>query len=39
MSLVDFVKIPVEVSLIVISFLLVISMIASVVVKKSEQKR
>src|SRR5688572_3696700 len=34
MSLVDFVKIPVEISLIVLSFLLVISMIASVVVKK-----
>lgn len=34
MSLVDFIKIPVEISLIVISFLLVISMIASVVMKK-----
>jgi len=36
MSLVDFVKIPVEISLIVISFLLAISMIASVVVKKDQ---
>jgi tellurite resistance protein TerC len=30
----DFVKIPVEISLIVISFLLAVSMIASVIVKK-----
>jgi tellurite resistance protein TerC len=34
MSLADFIKIPVEISLIVILFLLVISMIASVVVRK-----
>lgn len=34
MSLVDFVKIPVEISLVVIAFLLVISMIASVALKK-----
>jgi len=37
MSLVDFVKIPVEISLIVISFLLAISMIASIVVKKDQK--
>jgi len=36
MSLVDFVKIPVEISLIVISFVLAISMIASVIVKKEQ---
>jgi tellurite resistance protein TerC len=35
MSLIDLVQIPVGISLRVISFLLVISMIASVVVKKS----
>jgi tellurite resistance protein TerC len=35
MSFADFVKIPVEISLIVIAFLLAISMIASVVIKKS----
>lgn len=34
MSFTDFIKIPVEISLIVIAFLLAISMIASVVVKK-----
>jgi tellurite resistance protein TerC len=34
MCIVDFYKIPVEISLIVISFLLAISMIASVIVKK-----
>lgn len=37
MSLADFVKIPVEISLIVIVFLLAISMIASVVVKKGKE--
>jgi tellurite resistance protein TerC len=36
MCLVDFVKIPVEVSLIIISFLLAISMMASVLVKKGK---
>lgn len=36
MVIVDFYKIPVEVSLIIISFLLAISMIASVLVKKKE---
>jgi tellurite resistance protein TerC len=37
MVIVDFYKIPVEISLIVISFLLAISMIASVLVKKRKQ--
>jgi tellurite resistance protein TerC len=36
MCIVDFYKIPVEISLILISFLLAISMIASVLVKKSD---
>ena len=36
MCIADFVKIPVEVSLIVISFLLAISMIASVIVKRNK---
>jgi len=36
MSLADFVRIPVEISLMIIAFLLAISMIASVVVKKKE---
>lgn len=36
MAMVDFFKIPTEISLIVISFLLVISMIASMVVKKED---
>jgi tellurite resistance protein TerC len=36
MVIVDFYKIPVEISLIIISFLLAISMIASVLVKKKE---
>jgi tellurite resistance protein TerC len=37
MSLADFIKIPVEISLIVILFLLVISMIASVVIKSNKK--
>jgi tellurite resistance protein TerC len=36
MCIVDFYKIPVEISLIVISFLLALSMIASVIMKKKE---
>jgi tellurite resistance protein TerC len=39
MSLADFIKIPVEISLIVISFLLAISMIASVVVKNGKNTK
>jgi tellurite resistance protein TerC len=38
MCIMDFYKIPVEISLVVIAFLLAISMIASVVVRKAREK-
>jgi tellurite resistance protein TerC len=38
MCIVDFYKIPVEISLIVISFLLAIAMIASVLIRKSDER-